>query len=162
MLLEDAKLTKDKMRNLTPRRKVQIIQQKEVTEDEFEQASKIQEEVTELEQLLLERTDELNEKKGQIDSLEQHVRKLNKKIQLQEGELNQVNAILDTAGDKIEQYESLIQSLTEEVKQKQLTEQRITEQEVKAGLRTQLVDVSLSQASALNISNNSKISGLRS
>ena len=64
MLHEDAKITKDKMRSMTPRRKIQLIQQKEVTEDEFQQASKIQEEVTELEQLLLERTDELNEKKG--------------------------------------------------------------------------------------------------
>ena len=36
MLHEDAKLTKDKMRNLTPRRKVQLIQQREVTEEDFQ------------------------------------------------------------------------------------------------------------------------------
>ena len=108
----------------------------------------------------MERTDALNECKGKIEDLELDGRKLRKQIHYLTDELHEANAILDNVDDKIDQYENIIQSLTEEVRAKQQLEERIAEQEVRADLRRQMVDISVSQAS-VNISDNSKAAGLR-
>ena len=83
----------------------------------------------------MERTDALNECKGKIEDLELDGRKLRKQIHYLTDELHEANAILDNVDDKIDQYENIIQSLTEEVRAKQQLEERIAEQEVRADLR---------------------------
>ena len=150
---------KEKMKGMAPKEQ-KLRREVEVAEVQFEEADRVQEEIAELEQLLLERTDALNECKGKIEDLELDGRKLRKQIHYLTDELHEANAILDNVDDKIEQYENIIQSLTEEVRAKQQLEERIVEQEVRADLRRQMVDISVSQASA-NVSDNSKAACLR-
>ena len=150
---------KEKMKGMAPKEQ-KLRREVEVAEVQFEETDRVQEEIAELEQLLLERTDALNECKGKIEDLELDGRKLRKQIHYLTDELHEANAILDNVDDKIEQYENIIQSLTEEVRAKQQLEERIVEQEVRADLRRQMVDISVSQASA-NVSDNSKAACLR-